>query len=101
MPGANISEVARRNGVSRGLLSIWRRQSRQTLSEGGAFVQLRVAEGGVEPAANQGAMGPSDCGVAEEDGRIEISIGGATIRVPAGVDAVTLERVVVALRATR
>jgi transposase len=24
--GANISEVARRNGVSRGLLTVWRRQ---------------------------------------------------------------------------
>ena len=27
-PGANISAVARRNGVSRGLLNIWRREAR-------------------------------------------------------------------------
>ena len=28
-PEANISEVARRNGVSRGLLTLWRRQARE------------------------------------------------------------------------
>ncbi len=27
-PDANISEIARRNGVSRGLLTVWRRQAR-------------------------------------------------------------------------
>ena len=101
VPGANISEVARRNRVSRGLLSIWRRQSRQGLSEGGAFVQLQVAEGDVEPAVDRGARRLSDCGTAEDDARIEISLGAATIRVRAGADAVTLERVVAALRATR
>lgn len=26
-PGANISEVARRNGVNRGLLTVWRREA--------------------------------------------------------------------------
>ena len=28
-PEANISEIARRNGVSRGLLTVWRRQARE------------------------------------------------------------------------
>ena len=28
-PDANISEIARRHGVSRGLLSVWRRQARE------------------------------------------------------------------------
>ncbi|WP_200909767.1 transposase [Azospirillum thiophilum] len=27
VPGANISEVARRNGVNRGLLTVWRREA--------------------------------------------------------------------------
>ena len=31
-PGANISAVARRNGVSRGLLSVWRRAARWSAS---------------------------------------------------------------------
>ncbi len=98
---ANISEVARRNGVSRGLLSIWRRQARQTSSEGGAFVQLRVAQVGVDPEASQGEARPSDCAATGDDARIEILIGGATVRVPDGFDSRTLERVVTALRAAR
>ena len=32
-PEVNISEVARRNGVSRGLLNIWRRKARLASSE--------------------------------------------------------------------
>jgi len=31
-PGANISAVARRNGVSRGLLNIWRREARGSVT---------------------------------------------------------------------
>ena len=100
-PGANISDVARRHGVSRGLLSIWRRQARQASSEGGAFVQLQVTEGGVDPEANPREACPSDCAATGDDARIEISIGGATVRVPDGFDIRTLERVVAALRAAR
>jgi hypothetical protein len=32
---------------------------------------------------------------------IEVKIGGATIRVPAGVDRATLDAVILALRGTR
>jgi transposase len=96
-PSANVSQVARRNGVSRGLLSIWRRQARQASSEGGAFVQLQVAEGGVEPETSRATTRPSSS--AGNDARIEISIGGAQVRVPDGVDSRTLEQVIAALRA--
>jgi transposase len=98
---ANISEVARRHGVSRGLLSIWRRQARQISSEGGAFVQLQVTDGGGDPEASQGEGRPSDCAATVDKARIEISIGGATVRVPDGFDSRTLERIVTALRAAR
>ena len=98
-PSANISEVARRNGVSRGLLSIWRREARQASSEGGAFVQLQVTEGGVEPEINRTITRPSSS--AGSDARIEISIGGAKVRVPDGVDSRTLEQVIAALRTAR
>ena len=98
--GANVSEIARRNGVSRGLVSIWRRQARQAAREGGAFVQLQVTEGGgVEPEANRAATRPSVSSGGEA--RIEILIGGAKVRVPDGVDSRTLERVVAALRTVR
>jgi transposase len=95
-PDANISEVARRNGVSRGLLSIWRRQARRAASQGGAFVELRLAESGAAPEAMIRRSGSAGA-----DARIEIEIGGAKVRVPDGVDGRTLEQVLAALRAAR
>ena len=59
-PEANVSEVARRNGVSRGLLNIWRRQARQAPREAGAFVRLRVAEGCEEGGSSKRATGRFD-----------------------------------------
>ena len=41
-PEVNISEVARRNGVNRGLLNTWRRKGRVASNEGPQFVQLRL-----------------------------------------------------------
>ena len=39
--------------------------------------------------------------VARPAERIEVTIAGATVRVPVGVDAATLERVLAAVRSTR
>ena len=44
-PEVNISEVARRNGVNRGLLNTWRRKARFAFNEGPQFVQLRLDDG--------------------------------------------------------
>src|SRR5262245_22810953 len=42
---ANISEVARRNGVARGLLTAWRRQFAATArSKAASFVPVRIVE---------------------------------------------------------
>ena len=41
-PGVNVSEVARRNGVSRGLLTVWRRKARLSSRDEPQFVQLRL-----------------------------------------------------------
>ncbi len=38
-PGANVSEVARRNGVSRGILTVWRRQARELAEQEKRFVK--------------------------------------------------------------
>ena len=94
-PEVNISEVARRNGVSRGLLNVWRRAS----SEGPQpqFVQLRLDDG-VE--ARRDTMDPA-CVFAVRTERIEVMIVDATVRVPVGVDAATLERVLAAVRSTQ
>ena len=96
-PEVNISEVARRNGVSRGLLNVWRRKARLASSEGPQFVQLRLDDG---LEARPDATEPS-CVVARPAERIEVTIAGATVRVPVGVDAATLERVLAAVRSTR
>jgi transposase len=96
-PEVNISEVARRNGVSRGLLNVWRRKARLASSEGPQFVQLRLDDG-VE--ARPDATDPSLV-VAGPRERIEVMIAGATVRVPVGVDGATLERVLAAVRSTR
>ena len=98
-PEANISEVARRNGVSRGLLSTWRRKARRASGEEPRlqFVQVRLDEA-VE--ARPDAVDPPRVLVGPAQ-RIEVMIAGATVRVPVGVDAATLERVLAAVRSTR
>ena len=96
-PEVNISEVARRNGVSRGLLNVWRRKARLASSEGPLFVQLRLDEA-VEARADAIEQPRVVTRPAE---RIEVTIAGAKVSVPVGVDAATLERVLAAVRSTR
>jgi len=44
--GANISEVARRNGVSRGLLTVWRRQVAAAVAgKAPNFVPIQIGAG--------------------------------------------------------
>ena len=82
-PEVNISEVARRNGVSRGLLNVWRREARLASSERPLFVQL-IADDAVEARADATST-PRDVRAAE---RIEVMIADATVRVPVGVEDV-------------
>jgi transposase len=96
-PEVNISEVARRNGVSRGLLNVWRRKARLASSDGPLFVQIRLEDGAEAP---RDAIDPPRV-VACPAERIEVTIAGATVSVPLGVDAATLERVLAAVRSTR
>jgi transposase len=103
-PGANISEVARRHGINRGLLFTWRRLARGDLGppEGAgivsaiapSFVPVRVG-GSETPNHATAAMPPAAVAL------IEIAISGVVVRVPAGVDAVTLSTVLRVVRAAR
>ena len=98
--GVNISEVARRNGVSRGLLNVWRREARQAVREEVAFVQLQIAESA--PQARSAAERKGDeLAKVNAETRIDVVIGDATVRVPVDVDKRTLERVLAAVRAAR
>jgi transposase len=94
-PDANISEIARRNGVSRGLLTVWRRQARISSAAIEPFARVRIETSASDEV---GASIPMTAGA---DNRIEIQIGGAKILVPVGVDANTLGSVVAALRVGR
>lgn len=92
-PEANVTEVARRNEVSRGLLSVWRRQARSSsISEAFARVQIESASDSSMASVNGVAA------TAGVDSRIEIRIGNATVYVPAGADADALKNVLAALR---
>ena len=94
-PGANVSAVARRNGVSCGLLHFWRKQARAMAGKPvpvdfPAFVPVTISEG---PVARK-----AEVPRAEIAGMIEIETAGALMRVPAGVDPRTLKVVLAALR---
>lgn len=102
--GANVSEVARRNGVSRGILTVWRRQARELAQPGKHFAVFAPVEVASEARSSRvGAVASEP--IASSSSRlapvIEVKIGGATIRVPAGADRATLDAVILALRGTR
>ena len=103
---ANISDVARRHGAARGLLTAWRRQLSsdgisQEPQQGFAAVKIDtvapvsndVPRYSAEPAAVATAL-PAVRGRR----RIEIDVAGARIRVESGVDQVTLSMVLAAVR---
>jgi transposase len=100
VPGAKISEVARRNGVSASLVFTWRRQART----GGPppviaprFAAVRIAgpdTGAVISKPPSEELTQSRPAASGRSGLIEISLGGGKrVRVDANVDAAALARV--------
>jgi len=108
--GANISEVARRHGVVRGLLTVWRHKFATAAGrQAPGFVPVRItSESGPTTADEpdrrvsahevppQMALPPGTPG-----GMIEIEVRGARIRVEPGVDLATLSTVLSALWSIR
>ena len=101
---ANISDVARRHGLARGLLTIWRRQ----LSGGGqepgqSFAAVKIdtvaplSDGAARHLAESDAVGAALPAIRSR-GRIEIDVAGARIRIESGVDHATLAMVLAAVR---
>ena len=83
--GANVSEIARRHGVNRGLLTVWRRQAGLTRRRGGAapeapgadlFVPIRIAADAERPCD------PRRTATA----RIEVELCGVRVMIDDGVD---------------
>ncbi len=92
-PGINISALARRCGVNRGLLQTWRRAAmREAADRGGVFVPLRVEASST--SADPGAAGSTsrpdmaaDSASVTEAGTLEIEGGGVRVRFSGPVDA--------------
>jgi len=108
-PGANVSEIARRHGLNRGLLFTWRRQVRrarpsqvaEAATERGevpAFVPVEI-EGPVGSPAGPIISDPPSPTTLVPAPMIEIVMPAGTVRVPAGVDAATLATVMATLQA--
>ena len=88
---ATVSAVARRHALTPQQLFSWRRHARQETQErrgdsGAAFARVIVETG------RPGAAMPIPP-------VIEIVIGAATVRIPCGIDAATLQTVLCAVRA--
>jgi transposase len=103
--GANISDVARRHGVARGLLTAWRCQLASTGASQKpqqSFAAVRIDGETSAPAASRPSSEADTVAMAlpavRTRGRIEIDIAGARIRVEAGVDQATLAMVLAAVR---
>jgi transposase len=90
-PGAVVSEVARRHGMSPQHLFTWRRQAKREAGDHPlAFTPVVVASDTPQPI-------PTAC----REAMIEIAVEGAVIRVPSGVDRATLATVLQALKSLR
>ena len=93
-PGVNVSDVARRFGVNRGLLQTWRRKA---IGEASVFVPLRV-EGLVATDNNKDRTNSARSMAVETDastraGSLEIECGGIRVRFSGPVDASALRLV--------
>jgi transposase len=104
VPGASVSDVARRHNVSRGLLSTWRREAMSaTDGPGPRFVPLKLSDEGAAqthavipgsaPVAADLAMAPEPVPRSTPAGMIEIELGRARVRIQGSVDGEALRQV--------
>lgn len=109
--GASIADVARRWGVNRGLLTVWRRQvglvrakPAREAAAGLHFVPIAIADedcsAGRDLEATASVQASAPPGSADA-GRIEVEIGGGRMVVTGRVDPVVAAAMVAALRPAR
>ncbi|MDQ2106441.1 transposase [Azospirillum sp. C340-1] len=92
VPGAVVSEVARRHGLRPQQVFGWRREARTA---------SRAQEGMVFAPVVLDTMPSSAMPMPKEPPAIEVQIGDAMVRVPAGMDGATVRAVLRAVRASR
>jgi transposase len=97
IPGAVVSEVARRHGVAQSLLFMWRRQARAEPDGKDGSILLPVKIGSMAAPSRSDVARPSRAaasGRRTKSGVIEIELGsGSRVRVDNAVDADALRRV--------
>jgi transposase len=101
-PGAKVSEVARRHGVNRGLLTVWRRQAYRrpeaaAASSAPIFVPVAIEAGPVAPDGEP--RGQSRGAVEVSGGAIEVELPGGRVRLNGAVDPALARAVIAAVRA--
>ena len=89
--GLPRATYARQHGLCEPTLRMWTRRLKDELNDS----LLSTAPPGIDPSLIELAL-PSLLAAAPAS--IEVTLAGATVRVPAGVDAETLARVFAALR---
>ena len=102
-PQVNVSELARRWGVNRGLLQTWRREAIRDAGGGAApFVPLRLAEEPPPSPKDGAAFSSSGTSTAAESaspqGTIEIDGAGLRIRFSGPLDVSALHAVLAHVR---
>ena len=101
VPGAVVSEIARRHGLTPQQVFTWRRQSRQPVAseaEAPKFVPAVVDP--IYPARpSRGRPRKRARQVVRNSGSIEVEIEGVSVRIGRGAEAKTVAAVLRALRA--
>jgi transposase len=101
-PGANISAVARRWGINRGLLSIWRRQVGLVKTKAAAETTAALQFVPITIASEERQLEHSGAGKKEAStGRIELEIGVSRLVLTGSVDPALAAAIVGALRVPR
>jgi transposase len=101
VPGAVVSEVARRNGLTPQQVFTWRRQARQpTVGEAEApkFVPA-IVESVLRARPSRGGPRKGTRQVGRRSGSIEVEIEGVSVRIGRGAEAKTIAAVLRALKA--
>lgn len=103
VPGAVVSEVARRHGLAPQQLFTWRRQARQPAGADASIEAPQFVPAVVEPVLPEGATrrrrSQRARPVDRSSGIIEVEIEGVSVRVGRGADAKTVAVVIRALKA--
>jgi transposase len=101
-PGANVSEVARRNGLSPQQLFAWRREAQALFNDGADTApgnDAALDDAPVfAPVVIAAPASPSSPSRPPDPGTIEITIGDAVVRVTGHVETSSLIAVLRALR---